>query len=252
MEKRGLIRKLKKKTKDKIENEPGMTRRILTRGVERVYFEMTEEGEEQLDSAVDFSTHILFSRSMKKLHDGIRSHTEAIIGTTKGEMHTSIIVPDTLSGVERARSMLPRMDLKQEIYLLMEGAEGSKDPLDTEKLDFDMNHFHASFDDIPLKSNYLDMSASFVNTTEVPNPEEFLTEMVRTIKKGGILILVDFRRIESSILGSILSTHLDHYDKSTYRGQDPQRIEKILKEHLSDIEISTYDELFLLTGKKKG
>ena len=251
MEKAGYIRKLKKKTKDKIENEPGMTRRILTRGVDRVYFEITDVGREQLESAVNFSTYMLYYRSLKELHGKVKRYMDRSFESIDEDIQMGVIVPDTLEGVERARDMLPSLYPKQEIYLLMETKGSMKDPLRTEGLDFDINSFQSNFDDIPLKSDYLDLVFSFIYMKDIPDPDEFLGEVVRTIKPGGTLYLIDFVKEDSSVLTQILTSHLGYEGEREFRGEDPSKIRDILQKYISDITIKRFDELFVLSGIKE-
>ena len=76
--------------------------------------------------------------------------------------------------------MLPEMEKGELIFLLL----GSKKDLDSDlssHFKVDVTSFPCKFNDIPLKSNYLDAVVCFTHLHDVSDPKKLMKELVRTI-----------------------------------------------------------------------
>jgi DNA-binding PadR family transcriptional regulator len=249
LEKLGYIKRLKMKKSDIEKMETGM-RHLLTRGVERNYFEITEEGMAAVNKAIHFSSFIHYHRSMGKLHGEIREIIEEIIRPLGNELTIGVLSSPTKQGIGTAVEMLPEFTQGDLIFLLM----GSKKDLNVDlssEFDVDVTSFPCKYDDIPLKSNYLDSAVSFVHLHDVSDPKKMLKELVRTVKPGGQFILVDLARADSLILEDIFRQHADISRNSDYRGEDIEELREMLEDMLVKVHIRRRKELSVLYGRKK-
>lgn len=249
LEKLGYIKRLKVKKSDIEDMETGM-RNILTRGVERKYFEITDMGKEEMEKALHFSSCIHFNRTMSSLHSTVKERLEEIILPADEDAIFGILTTPTNNGINRAKECIPDLGEGEHILLLL----GSGKDLDKEMIsefEVDVRTFPCRFDDVPLKSNYLDSAISFTHLKDVPDPSDLVVEMVRTVRPGGQFILVDFAKMDSLILEDIIKHNLDIDGASDYDGEDAADLVEILEDRLIKVHVERYKELFIIHGKKR-
>lgn len=250
MEKAGYIRKLKKKTKEKIVDEEGVTSRLLTRGVDRVYFEITDDGRKQMDNAISFSTAVLYDLKMQENHGKARKLISDLIRSMGEDAQVGIMIPNTKRGILRARSLVKDIGSQNVVYLLMPTLKGKEDPLKSDDVDFEFNSFPSKFEDIPLKSGYLDAVVSLVHLHDVPSRKRYFSELIRTLKPRGIFITVDIEKLGSSILDRIMTDHVEHDGDDDFTGEDIDKLISFLKGKLRGMKVRTVNEMFILSGSK--
>ncbi|MBN1539366.1 MAG: helix-turn-helix transcriptional regulator [Candidatus Thermoplasmatota archaeon] len=248
LEKDGLIKRLKIKKSDIDQMETGM-RNILTRGVERKYFEITEQGVAELDRALHFTSNMHFNVKMSLLHREIKESMGALLRPLGEDITVGVICAPTKTGVQRTVEMLPSLDGGALVFLVL----GSQKDLDIDpgtEFEAEVSSFPSRYDDIPLKGNYLDAVISTVHFVDIPNPEKFIREMARTVKPGGQVIFVDIARLDSLILDDILSHHIDAVKSSGYRGESMDELSSLLEPHVVKVHAERVKELLFIHGKK--
>lgn len=240
LEKQALIRKLPKRTTEKIKSDEGMTSRLLTRGVDRVYFEITDRGKKELDASVSFATAVLYNVRMSEVLDRLKERVRSLTNDLGQDARIGIAALNTPRAVSEAKELASGIERGQVLYLLMGSAQEDAPPMP--------NSFPARFEDIPLRSNYLDIVISTVHLSGAP--ESFPTELVRTVRSNGKVVLTDLLKTPSSTLSFILTLHAEHGLKGEYRGEDPYELENKLGDRLTDVRITTFSEMFMLEGVK--
>ncbi|MDG6224248.1 MAG: helix-turn-helix transcriptional regulator [Candidatus Thermoplasmatota archaeon] len=240
LEKHGFIRKLPKRTKERISSDEGMTSRLLTRGVDRVYFEITDRGKKELDSSVAFATAVLYNLKMGEVLDRLKERVRSLTNGLGQDARIGIAALNTPRAVSEAKELASGIERGQVLFLLMGSAQEEAPPMP--------NSFPARFDDIPLRSNYLDIVISTVHLSGAP--ESFPTELVRTVRSNGKVVFADILKTPSSVLSSILTLHAEHGINGEYHGQDPSEIERSLGDRLTDVKVTTFSEMFMLEGVK--
>jgi hypothetical protein len=249
LERAGYIKRLKMKKSDIEKMETGM-RHILTRGVERIYFEITDEGIAAVEKALHFSSCIHFNKVMRALHGEVRDIIGDIIRPLGVEITFGVVSSPTKQGIHRSVEMLPEMEDGELIFLLM----GSKKDLEVDlssEFAVDLTTFPCKFDDIPLKSNYLDAAVSFIHLHDVSNPAKLMKEVVRTVKPGGQFILVDFSKLSSMVLEDIFNHNVDINRDTDYRGVDVDEIFDVMDDLVVKVHVERVKELFIIHGRKK-
>ncbi|MGA1821734.1 MAG: helix-turn-helix transcriptional regulator [Thermoplasmatota archaeon] len=251
LEKAGLITRLKKKKGEKGSGRGGGNIPFLTRGVDRVYFEITDEGRREVDKAVNYATSILWNGISSRLIERIAARISEFIGKNGKNPKLGISVPDKWEEMDKAVKMLKDTD-SAELFFLPMSAEGSREAhINPELFGRDIASFPSRYGDIPLKSDYLDSVISLVHMTEVPNRKRYIEEIVRIIKPDGRLMIVDFGRFDSYLLEEIFDRNVNIESDRKYKGEDIGEIEDLLDEYLDDIKASRIKEMFLITGKKR-
>ncbi|MGA1792604.1 MAG: helix-turn-helix transcriptional regulator [Thermoplasmatota archaeon] len=248
LEKDGLIKQLKIKKSDIEQMETGM-RNLLTRGVERKYFEITEQGIAELDRALHFTSCVHFNLKTTELYKETRGNIEKLLRPLGEDITIGVICSPTKQGVQRAIDMIPEMEEGELIFLVL----GSKKDIDIDigsEFAVDVSSFPSRYDDIPLKGSYLDAVISTIHFADVPNPQKLVKEMARTVKPGGQVILVDFARLDSLILEDILQHHVDAVKSSGFKGEEVDEIASVLEPHVVKVHAERVKELLFLHGKR--
>jgi DNA-binding PadR family transcriptional regulator len=249
LERQKFIKKLKMKKSD-IENvEKGM-RNILTRGVERKYFEITDEGIEAVNNSIHFCSFIQYNYLMRSLHEQVRDIVSNILKPLGDEITLGILSSLSKKGIQRAIEMIPEIDNGELIFLLL----GSKKELSVDlssEFNLDVTSFPCKYDDVPLKSNYLDAAISLAHLHDLNDPVKLIKELVRTVKPGGQFILIDFARLDSLILEDILDHNLDIKQDSDYIGEDIDEMCDIMDDLVVKVHVQRVKELFIVHGRKR-
>ncbi|MGA1866745.1 MAG: helix-turn-helix transcriptional regulator [Thermoplasmatota archaeon] len=248
LEKDGLIKRLKIKKSDIEQMETGM-RNILTRGVERKYFEITEKGTAEVDRALHFTSYMHFNLKMSVIHKDIREKIGTLLRPLGEDITVGVICAPTKTGVQRTVEMVPALEGGALVFLVL----GSKKDLDIDpgtEFEVDVSSFPSRYDDIPLKGNYLDAVISTIHFVDVPNPEKLIKEMARTVKPGGQVMIIDFAQLDSLILEDILSHHIDAVKSSGYEGESTDELSSILEPHVMKVHVERFKELVFIHGKR--
>jgi len=250
LERGGSIRKLKKRTKERIDSEEGMTSRLLTRGVDRIYFEITDQGREQLRNSISFMTAMLYNIKMREVESRVRDRIFEVVRSAGEGPLVGVTLPNTERAIREAKELLPEIDPGRTIFFPIGSKEGRERPLKQEANDLEVNAFPSRYEDIPLKSNYLDAAVSLVRLSDVPGRARYLSELIRTIRARGKLVIVDHYPLDSAILGEVLTDHVDHEASGAYQAIDPNDLCDSLRPKLRDIELMRFRELFVISGTK--
>ncbi len=248
MDKAGYIRQLKqKKSKKEIKDEEKEKGGFLTRGVDRRYYEITEEGAGQIDNALKFTTSMLYNREVGVLYMKLADRLREIIDHQGDDLNIGMTIPNTIRGYERGLDLLPvDGDHRFILFPIRSGREGDVQ-FDLSQRELDIRSFLSKYDDLPLKGDYLDIAISTIHISEAPNARRYLSELLRTVKSGGLLIIIGYIDKDSSLMERIL-----HYQLGIgYVGEDMEKILGKLKGQVTDIRTRRYKELFMIYGYKR-
>jgi len=249
LEKTGLIKRLKMKKKDIQEMETGMSN-ILTRGVERIYFEITEKGIEELQKAVHFASFMLYERNMSELNKRVKKRLGDILDPLSDEPIIGVMHHSNSEGVEMSVELLPDIDDAEFIFLPMSAKRDIEFQFPEEILK-QHSSFPSRYDDIPLKTGYLSAAISVVHLSDIHDPSTYLSEVLRTIRPGGYLVIVTLAKLDSSILKEIYDHHAGPGGSVDHIGDDPEAILPFLEGPLVDIEVERLKEYLLIHGRRK-
>ncbi|MGA1873254.1 MAG: helix-turn-helix transcriptional regulator [Thermoplasmatota archaeon] len=248
LEKDGLIKRLKMKKSDIEQMETGM-RNILSRGVERKYFEITDQGIAELYNALHFTSNIHFNLKTSQLYKQAREKVGSLLRPLGEDITVGVVCSPTKQGVQRAVDLVPEMEEGELIFLVL----GSKKDIDMDlgsEFAVDVSSFPSRYDDIPLKGGYLDAVISTIHFVDVPNPEKLVREMARTVKPGGQVVLIDFARLDSLILEDIMERHIDAVKSTGYGGESIEDMEDLLEPYVVRAHSERIKELLFISGKR--
>lgn len=248
LEKSGYIKRLKVKKSDIEQMEKGMIN-ILTRGVERIYFEITEEGIAAVEKALHFASCIHFNTKMSELNGKVRERIEKLLSPLGDDITIGIVCSPMKQGVKRAVELIPEIENGELIFLVL----GSKKEIDMDlsmEFNVDVSSFPSKFDDIPLKGSYLDAVISTIHFIDVPNPQKLIKEMSRTVKPGGQVIIIDYVELDSVILEDMFQHHIDATKSSRYQGEDMEELVSLMEPYVVKIHSDRFKELMVLHGKR--
>ncbi len=248
MDKAGYIRQLKqKKLKKELSEEEKEKGGFLTRGVDRRYYEITQEGEAQVDMALNFTTSMLFNREVGGLYLKMASRLKDIMEHQGEDLNIGMTVPNTVRGYERGLELLPTDGGHRFILFSIGSGKEVEVGFDTGHRGLDIRSFLSKYDDLPLKGDYLDIVISTIHLSDAPNARRYLSELLRTVKPGGLLIIIGYLDKGSVLLDRILQFQLG----GSYTGEDLDDVRKKLKGKIVDIKTRSYGELFMIYGYKR-
>jgi DNA-binding PadR family transcriptional regulator len=249
MEKGGFIKRLKKKKKEVIDEHGGVA--VLPRGVDRIYFEITDKGREEIDKAERFIANIQFNRMLFQLDDLVTKRFKDILTPLKGFKRIGILTGSDPFSVRRSLKIVPNLEGKKYLLLMIE--EDRKDAgFDIkEYLDREMAYFPSRIDDLPLKNDYLDVVVSTYDLTKNMNIKRYLAEVIRTVKPGGLVIIIEFAQFNSFILERIFAQNLYPKDEKKFTGHSGEKIARLMEEKLEDVSVEQIKEQFIVKATKK-
>jgi len=249
MEKAGLIKRLKKQ-KDDIPDElrsPG----VLTRGVDRIYFEITDKGIDEVEKAERFIANIQFNRMLFYLDTLVAERFKEILTRQKGETSIGLITGSDSFSIIRSLKIVPKIEGKKFFLLMMEEKTEEEQPDLKELLDREMAYFPSKLDDIPLKNDYMDVMVSTIDLSKIKKMKQYLAEVIRTVKPGGWVIIVEYAKFNSYILERIFSQNLYPGDKKTFTGYSVNEVAKMMEDKLESVTIERIKEQFIVMARKK-
>lgn len=241
MEKKRFIVRTKKK-KQKSEG-------LMTRGVDRVYFRITESGKEALEKAERYMSCWQFESMLKRSSDRIPLLIEQSILPMGTGITVGVAVDPSRLGISRALDLLPEVDGVKFVLLLIDRDRNNTPLSDLGKRAMEMASFPSRDDDIPLKDDYLDAVISIYPLTRTSKEMTYINELVRIVKKGGKVIIVDFSKLESYILEDIFRSQLG-WSGEELKGHGSRGIKEILSEKLDDVDVRKFKEQYIAWGTK--
>ena len=128
-------------------------------------------------------------------------------------------------------------------------AEKQSDLID--HLDREMAYFPSKPDDFPLKNDYLDVVVSTYDLTKNMNIKKYLAEVIRTVKPGGMVIIVEFAQFNSFILERIFAQNLRPGDDKKFIGLRAEEIARLMEAKLENVSVERIKEQFIVRATKK-
>jgi ubiquinone/menaquinone biosynthesis C-methylase UbiE len=155
-----------------------------------------------------------------------------------------------LEDIDRALKVLRGSGSSNPFFLTI--SEGGRRDLqiNPDGYEMEITHFPSKYDDIPLKSDYLDGVISLIHLSEVPDRNKYIEEITRIIKTDGGLMIVDYGRFDSYLLEEVFLRNVRIESDRKYKGEDIDDIIDLLDGHLEDIRIQRIREMFVITGMK--
>jgi DNA-binding PadR family transcriptional regulator len=221
---------------------------LMTRGVDRVYFRITETGVQALEKAERYMSCWQFESMLKRSSEKIPLLIEQAVLPLGSGITVGVAVDPSRMGISRALELLPEVDGVKYVLLLISGEKFSDIP----RIDMkgrEMASFPSKDDDIPLKDSYLDAVISIHPLTRTRKEMRYLSELVRVVREGGKVIVVDFSKLDSYILEDVFHSQLG-WEGSDLKGHDSRGIREILSELLSDVEVRKFKEQYMAWGTK--
>lgn len=256
MEKKGYIKRVKSKIKEK--------GGVKVRGVERVYFSITAEGTKELESATSFSSLNFIDNILFNLQNEVISRVlEIVLGEIEKPVNNGIVLVGDSSGLIKELQMFPA--LKNFNYFVLEiqleddenvltTSEGSfqEPPIAPSEPSFEITNIPSKVNDFPLKSDYLDGVFIIMALHHVRNWDAIIKESLRVTRKGGLLMIIDFAKFDSYILESLMRNILSggRRPKNEFTGMDQEEIAEFVSKLLDDVNMEKMKEIFLVYGKK--
>jgi DNA-binding PadR family transcriptional regulator len=241
MEKKKFIVRTKKK-KQKSEG-------LMTRGVDRVYFRITDSGREALERCERYMSCWQFESMLKRSSERIPLLIEQVILPLGTGITVGVAVDPSRLGIYRALDLLPEVDGVKYVLLLISSDREHTSLSNLGKRAMEMASFPSKDDDIPLKDDYLDSVISIYPLARTSREMTYVNELVRVVKKGGNVIIVDFSKLESYILEDIFRSQLG-WSGEELKGHGSRGIKEILSEQLNDVDVKKFKEQYMAWGTK--
>jgi DNA-binding PadR family transcriptional regulator len=243
MEKRGSI----KRTKRKRAKGEG----LMTRGVDRVYFEITAKGSEDLRKAENYMRSWQFITMLKRTSSKIRTLIGEDLSETEEGATIGVAMDSGRMEVMRTMGLLPDNEGMKFVFLLISTMGDLMSVPFPDKKGKDMATFPSKVDDIPLKSDYLDAVISTYPLYAMKDKEKYLEEIVRIVRPGGRVTVVDFARTGSQMVEEIMEVSLSSDITSSLDFLDSGELKEYLIRYLKDVKIDRYKEQHIVSGIKR-
>ncbi|MFW3147042.1 MAG: helix-turn-helix transcriptional regulator [Thermoplasmatota archaeon] len=249
MEKAGFIKRLKKRKVEVTDEHGGVA--VLPRGVDRIYFEITDKGREEVDRAEKFISHIQFNRMLHQLDKQVSRRFKEILEPLKDGISIGILTGSDSFSIRRSLKIVPSMEGKKFFLLMIEEDAESGLSHFKEHLDREIAYFPSKLDDIPLKKDYLDVLVSTYDLARIKNMRSYLAEAIRIVKPKGLVIIVEYAKFNSFIMERIFSRNLSPGDEKPFTGQSMDEIAYLMERKLENVSVEMIKEHFILTATKK-
>jgi DNA-binding PadR family transcriptional regulator len=241
MEKKGFINR----TKRRREKGEG----LMTRGVDRIYFTITDNGREALGTAERYMSSWFFDSMLQRSSEKIPRIIERILSTLGPNSTVGVAVDPSRLGIARAMDLLPEMDGVKFALLLISNKDDLEPMTHMDAPGKDMASFPSNDDDIPLKDGYLDAVISIYPLTRAKRERTYVNELMRIVRKGGKVVVIDFSKLESYILEDVFRSQMGWSEKDL-RGHDSRGIRELLSSHLQKVEVKRFKEQYIAWGRK--
>ncbi|MEA3559566.1 MAG: methyltransferase domain-containing protein [Candidatus Thermoplasmatota archaeon] len=244
LEKRGYIKRTKKK------GETG--KKGVTRGVERVYFSITKFGRSELENVTRYTSvsfiHGFFNILQKEASKKVYEIIERSVGPSPNCGIARICME---SGMEKVFMEMDELHNARFFFLEMSIEGGVACTSIPENPIIDVTYIPSKIDDIPLKDGYLDAIVVTMLLHDLDEWEPLITECVRTLRPGGIFVVVDFARFDSYVLESLMQeVHKLHKREEKLMGLSLADVSSSLSKHLEDVKTERMKEILLAYGRK--
>jgi len=243
LEKNGLIERSKSNTKSNV-----------ARGMEPVHLSLTKKGRNELRMTTMHAITAFFENAMTNLRINVATRAlELVAKSGKPPFKTGIALPGSEKKLGNdVMKMFINFDNLEPVLILIEGICGKC------KLCYGgLNNIggfqtvKATETDVPLKDEYLDVLICVMTYRSEKEWVSFINEALRTLKKGGLLILIEFGRFNSYILEDIMNNihkmsgaicDLIEIDEETLQSELSGKVKDILSERMK--------EMIIIYGKK--
>jgi DNA-binding PadR family transcriptional regulator len=222
---------------------------LMTRGVDRIYFRITDEGRKSLEKAERYMFCWQFDSMLKRSSEKIPLLIEQLVFPLGTGITVGAAVDPSKLGITRAIDLLPDLDGVEYALLLMAANGVTPSMPRLESIERKMASFPARVDDIPLKDDYLDAVISVFPLTRTEREMRYLSELIRIVKPGGIIIIIDFSKLDSYILEDVFRSQLG-WSKEDLKGHDSRGIGELLSEQLKNVDVKRFKEQYVAWGKK--
>ena len=102
---------MKKRKKEVTDEHGGVA--VLPRGVDRIYFEITEKGRTEVDKAERFIANIQFNRMLFQLDGLVTKRFKDILTPLKGFKNIGIITGSDHFSIRRSLKIVPQIEKKK-------------------------------------------------------------------------------------------------------------------------------------------
>jgi DNA-binding PadR family transcriptional regulator len=243
LEKNGFIERIKSTVRSEV-----------ARGMEPIHFSLTKKGHKELKKTTMHAVAAFFDDAMTNLRIRVAARAlELVAKSGKPPFRTGIALPGSEKRLgSDVMSMLSNMDDLEPVLILIEGICG-KCTLCYEGLPIDggFQTLKATESDVPLKDGYLDVLMCVMTYRQESEWITFINEGLRTLKKGGLLILIEFGRFNSFVLEDIMNNiHKMSGAQCDLIEIDEEKILPILVGKVKDITSERMKEMILVHGTK--
>jgi DNA-binding PadR family transcriptional regulator len=243
LEKHGLIERSKSNIKSKV-----------ARGIEPVHFSLTKKGHKELKMTTMHAVTAFFEDAMTKLRMNVAARAiELVAQSGKPPFKTGISMPGSEKRLGAdVMKMLTSIDELDPVLILIEGICG-KCTLCYDGLP-NLGGFQtvkATETDVPLKDGYLDVLICVMTYRPEIEWTTYINEALRTLKKSGLLILIEFGSFNSFILEDIMNNiHKMSGAMCDLIDIDEDVLQQELMDKVKDISSERMKEMILVYGKK--
>ncbi len=218
--------------------------------MDRVYFTITESGREALVTSERYMSSWLFESMLQRSSEKIPKIIERILSPLGPNATVGVAVDPSKLGIARALELLPEVDGIKYALLLISNKDDLEPMPHIDTGDKDMASFPSNDDDIPLRDGYLDAVVSIYPLTRAKRERTYVREIIRVVRPGGKVVVVDFSKLDSYILEDIFSSQMGWTEKDL-KGHDSRGIKEILTGYLQKVEVKRFKEQYIAWGRKR-
>ncbi len=246
----------------KLEKKGFMKRSDLEKG--KFFYTITEEGQTELFNATKWALHSLLTTLTRQLAMDVSAYVE-----DKLEKEIANLEKENKT-IERVAVFEEGCKSKAEALLYPFAGKFSNVSIFSihhEKMDGTFSgkacHTYGSIpnitelvsthDDIPLKDEFVDSAVMILSFHESPDREAYMKEVLRILKPGGVLFIIEFARFESYILESLFNIlHTEEGEQLfTFEGMDEEYLRQFVDGHLDGVTMERIKEMIVCSGRKK-
>jgi DNA-binding PadR family transcriptional regulator len=224
------------------------------RGVDPIYYSLTKKGSAELKKTTMHTVIAFFEGVLATLRYKVAERAlELIAESQEPPYKAGIAILGSVRQVgEDAMKMLNSFEDLEPILIMVDGLCG-KCSLCMENLPgtAGMMTMRAAVDDVPLKDDYLDVLAAVTLYKEGKEWEDFMREALRTVRPGGLVLMVEFGKFNSYILEEIMNSIHKHSGAACNLEElDEATLTVPLKGILKDVKSERLKEMLLVYGTK--
>ena len=224
----------------------------VTRGVERVYFSITDLGRSELANVTRYSSVSFIQGFLNVLQKEASRKVYEIIKEVSGPSPKCGIARICKeSGIEEVFMGIEEMHSTK--FFFLEMAIDGKVACSSvpENPTIDVTYIPSKIDDIPLKDGYLDAIVVVMLLHDLDEWEPLIAEGTRILRPGGIFVVVDFARFDSYVLEALMQeVHKLHKREEKLMGLPLADVASSLSKHLEEVKTERLKEILLAYGRK--